>query len=55
MDDDESEDDSSSSLSSAPTEVRTPNDQRQHRCIKQMGKLTKVDEKDFRKARTYVC
>ena len=42
MDDDESEDDSSSSISSAPTEIRTRNDQRQHQCIKQMGKLTKV-------------
>ncbi|CAF0959671.1 unnamed protein product [Rotaria sordida] len=39
-DDDDDEDDSSSSSKS--TENRSQNEQRQHRCIKQMGKLTKV-------------
>ncbi len=39
--DDEDEDDASSS-SSISIENRPQNEQRQHRCIKQMGKLTKV-------------
>lgn len=47
MDEDESEDESSSSVSSVSAEPRTRNDQRQHRCIKQMGKLTKVECADF--------
>jgi hypothetical protein len=40
---DDDEDDEDSSASSRSTENRTQNDQRQHRCIKQMGKLTKVN------------
>ena len=42
--DDEDDDDasSSSSSSSVSMESRPQNEQRQHRCIKQMGKLTKV-------------
>ena len=39
---DDDEDDEDSSASSKSTENRIQNGQRQHRCIKQMGKLTKV-------------
>jgi len=41
-DDDDNDDDIDSS-SSISTDNRPQNEQRQHRCIKQMGKLTKVN------------
>jgi hypothetical protein len=41
---DEDDEEDSSSSSSISTENRPQNEQRQHRCIKQMGKLTKVNE-----------
>ncbi len=40
--DDDNDDDSSSS-SSISIDNRPQNEQRQHRCIKQIGKLTKVN------------
>ena len=41
-DNDDDDDDDASSSSSMSTDNRPQNEQRQHRCIKQMGKLTKV-------------
>lgn len=41
-DNDETDDDSSSSSSSVSVDDRSDREQQQHRCIKQMGKLTKV-------------
>ncbi len=42
IDDEDDDDDTLSSSSSVSMESRPQNEQRQHRCIKQMGKLTKV-------------
>jgi hypothetical protein len=41
--DDEEDNDDESSSSLISTENRQQNEQRQYRCIKQMGKLTKVN------------